>query len=67
MYDRIVSNPGILGGKPIVRGTPMSVEIILELMASGGTREELARLYPPLTVEDVEQALQYAADLSIYR
>lgn len=61
MFDRIVTVPGILGGKPIVRGTRMSVEVILEFIASGATREQIAAQYPPLTVEDVEQAIQYAA------
>ncbi len=61
MFDRIVSVPGILGGKPIVRGTRISVEIILEWMASGASLEEIVNNYPPLTKEDLEQALEFAA------
>ena len=61
MFDRIVSDPAILGGKPIVRGTRISVEIILEWMASGASRDDIVRNYPSLTVQDVEQALEFAA------
>ncbi len=39
MYQRIVSDSAILGGKPIVKGTRISVEFLLELFASGATRE----------------------------
>ncbi|WP_145026589.1 DUF433 domain-containing protein [Caulifigura coniformis] len=63
MYDRIVSVPGILGGKPIVRGTRMSVEFILEMLASGATREQIVETYPLLTIEDVEQGILFAAAL----
>ena len=61
MLDRITSDPAILGGKPIVRGTRISVELILEWVASGATRDEIVRRHPHLSIEDVEQALAYAA------
>lgn len=61
MFDRITANPAILGGKPIVRGTRISVEIILEWIASGATRDDIVRKHPHLTLIDVEQALAYAA------
>jgi uncharacterized protein (DUF433 family) len=61
MFVRITSDPAILGGKPIVRGTRISVEIILEWVASGATRDEIVRKHPHLTAADVEQALAYAA------
>ena len=61
MFDRIVSNPAILGGKPIVRGTRISVELILEWVASGATRDDILRKHPHLSAVDVEQALAYAA------
>jgi len=60
-YHRIVSDPEVLGGKPCVRGTRISVEFLLELMASGATQADIVREYPHLTAEDVEQALRYAA------
>ena len=58
MFDRIVSNPEILGGKPCIRGTRLSVEFIRELLASGSVDQLLVR-YPQLTREDVEQALRW--------
>ena len=61
MFDRIVRDPGILGGKPIIKGTRISVEIVLEWLASGGSREDIVRQYPHLTIADVEQAIAFAA------
>jgi uncharacterized protein (DUF433 family) len=61
MLDRITSNPAILGGKPIIRGTRISVEMILEWVASGATRDDIVRKHPHLSEADVEQALAYAA------
>lgn len=62
MFPRIVSDPAILGGKPIIKGTRISVEFILELCASGAGREEIVRQYPHLSAEDVEQAIRFAAN-----
>ena len=63
MYARIVSDPAVLGGKPVVKGTRISVEFLLELFASGAARAEVLKSYPNLTAEDVEEALRYAADV----
>jgi uncharacterized protein (DUF433 family) len=62
MFDRIVCNPAVLAGKPCIKGTRISVEFILELVASGGSRDEILRVYSHVTAEDVEQALRYAAE-----
>lgn len=61
MFDHIVSVNGILGGKPIIRGTRISVEFILELIASGGSVAEIVQNYPFLSQEDVRQAILFAA------
>lgn len=61
MFDRIVSVPDVLGGKPIIRGTRISVEFILELIVSGGSVSEIVRNYPFLKEDDVRQAVQFAA------
>jgi uncharacterized protein (DUF433 family) len=61
MFDRITSDSAILGGKPIIRGTRISVEMILEWMASGATRDQIVEKHPHLTPDDVEQAIGYAA------
>ena len=61
MFNHIVSNPEILHGKPCIRGTRINVEFILELMASGATRDDILRSYPHLTAEGVEEAIRYAS------
>ena len=58
---RIIANPGILGGKPIVEGTRLSVEHILGLLANGVSNEEIIAGYPELSEEDIRAALAYAA------
>lgn len=61
MFSRIVSNPAVLGGKPCIRDTRISVEFIVELMASGANIDDILRAYPHLSREGVEEALRYAA------
>ena len=61
MFTQIAYNPEILSGKPHIAGTRLSIEFILELFASGGTRDEILKVYPQLTAEAVEEALKYAA------
>ena len=60
MLKRITSNPKIFGGKPIVRGLRISVEMILSLLAQGETVEVILDDYPSLTREDVQACLAYA-------
>ncbi len=60
MEERIVRDPGILFGKPTIRGTRISVEFVMELIESGGTPEMIVKSYPHLTIVDIEQAIQYA-------
>ena len=60
--ERIVCNPDILVGKPTVRGTRLSVELILGWLAQGWTHEMLLEAYPQLTRDDVLAALAFAAD-----
>lgn len=57
----IISDPDILGGKPIVKGTRISVALILQCLASGMAREEILRAYPTLTKQGLDSALDYAA------
>jgi len=61
MIDRIIADPKILGGKPIVQGTRLSVEFILELLASDVPEEDILEDYPHLTREDIHACLRYAA------
>jgi uncharacterized protein (DUF433 family) len=62
MFQYITFDPKILGGKPHIRGTRLSIEFIMELFASGGTRDEIIRAYPQLMPEAIEEALRYAAN-----
>lgn len=62
MNDWIVSNAEVLGGKPCVRGTRISVEFVLELLASGATPAEILQSYPQLTRDSLAAAFQYAAE-----
>jgi len=61
MYEQITSDRAIFGGKPIIRGTRISVGMILEWIASGATRDDILNRHPQLTATGVEQALNYAA------
>ncbi len=56
----IVVDPDILAGKPVVRGTRLAVEFILELLAAGQSQDEILANYPGLTREDVLACLAYA-------
>lgn len=58
---RITANKEILGGKPIIKGTRISVEFILELLASGVTEDEILQDYPHITKDDIRACLEYAA------
>lgn len=61
--DRIIVDPHVLVGKPIVRSTRLSVDFLLGLMADGWTREEILENYPGLVAEDLVACLSYARDL----
>jgi uncharacterized protein (DUF433 family) len=61
--ERIVTDPDILVGKPTVKGTRLSVELILGWLAQGWTIDLLLENYPTLTRDDVLAALAFAADL----
>lgn len=60
LLRRITANPEIFGGKPIIRGMRVSVEMILSLLAQGVKAEEILADYPDLETEDIRACLQYA-------
>lgn len=64
LSDHIVLDPGILAGKPVIRGTRLAVEFILELLAAGESEKELLENYPGLTREDILACLSYASCLA---
>lgn len=57
----IISDPEILNGKPVVKGTRISVGLILQCLASGMSKEDILRGYPTLTREGLEATLDFAA------
>jgi uncharacterized protein (DUF433 family) len=63
--DHIHSDPGILGGKPVIRGTRISVELILEYLAEGADEDYILDAYSHITREQVRAAVQFAHDLLI--
>jgi uncharacterized protein (DUF433 family) len=62
--DRITVDPDICLGQPTIRGMRITVSLIVKLIASGMTKEEVIKSYPELDEEDIAQALRYAAWLS---
>lgn len=59
--ERITFDPDVMGGKPCIRGMRLTVGMIVGLVASGHTKEEILELYPYLETEDINEALAYAA------
>ena len=59
--ERITFNPNILGGKATIRGMRISVSLVLNLVASGMTTEEIIEEHPDLEAADIQAALRYAA------
>ena len=61
---RIVTEPGKMGGKPIIRGRRITPTMVLNMLANGGTRQQVLAAYPVLEDADIDACLLYAARLS---
>ncbi len=61
--DRITIDPKILVGKPIIRGTRVSVELVVELLGRGYTPQQIVEQYDHITAEDIQACLAYAAEI----
>jgi len=59
--DRIELDPGVLTGKPVVKGTRIAVEFVVDLLAQGWAEDAIIRNYPGLTSDDIRACLQYAS------
>ncbi len=59
--DRITHDPGVMGGRPCIRGMRVTVSTVIGLLAAGRTREDILKAYPYLEAQDIDQALAYAA------
>lgn len=65
-FSRIEINPQKKAGKPCIKGTRLTVFDILDYLSSGMSKDEIIENYPPLKIEDIVQALDYAKNNSIY-
>ena len=61
--DRIVIDPKVLVGKPVIKGTRIAVEFVIDLLARGWTPEQILGEYDHLTTEDIQACLAYASDI----
>ncbi|HEX4160507.1 MAG TPA: DUF433 domain-containing protein [Rhizomicrobium sp.] len=61
LLKRIVIDPEVMVGKPVIKGTRITVEHIMRELATGASTQEVLELYPHLTADDVRAALAYAA------
>ena len=61
-HDRIELNPDVMGGKPVIRGTRVPVEIVLRKLGAGVTPQSIIEDHPRLTLEDIHAAQAFAAD-----
>ena len=61
--ERIVIDPGILVGKPVIKGTRLAVEFIIDLLAQGWSEQDIVQNYPGLTREDIHACLAYASEI----
>jgi uncharacterized protein (DUF433 family) len=63
LSDRIVIDPRVLVGKPIVKGTRISVELVVDLLAKGWKEDQILDNYPNLTADDILACLAYASEV----
>jgi uncharacterized protein (DUF433 family) len=60
LLNRITINPKVMAGKPVIRGTRLTVEFILNLLAHGATMDEIIKEYQGLNIEDVRACILFA-------
>ena len=61
-HQRIVLDPAVLAGKPVIRGTRLSVDFIIGLLADGWSKADILRQYEGITRDDIAACLAYARD-----
>jgi uncharacterized protein (DUF433 family) len=60
--DHIVVDPRVLVGKPVIKGTRIAVELVIDLMARGYSKEQILDQYDHITAEDIQACLAYASE-----
>lgn len=63
LNERITTDPKVMVGKPVIRGSRLTVELILELLASGWSNEEILANYPGIELDDIHACLAYAKEV----
>ncbi len=63
MTERIVIDPNVMLGKPVIRGTRITVELLLRKLSEGASEADLLEAYPHLSQDDIRAAIKYAADV----
>lgn len=61
--ERVTVNPEVLVGKPVIKGTRIAVEFVIDLLARGWTAEQILKEYGHLTREDIQACLAYASEV----
>ncbi len=61
--ERISLDPQVLAGKPVIKGTRIAVELVIELLGNGWSQEQILDSYPNITSEDIRACLAYASDV----
>ncbi len=64
MFERITFDPRIMGGRACIRGTRITVSLVVNLVANGMEQSEILEEYPDLEIDDIRQALKYASFLA---
>lgn len=62
-HDRINIDPKVLVGKPVIKGTRIAVEFVVDLLGRGWTTEQILQEYDHLTPQDIQACLAYASDI----
>ncbi len=62
-HPRITADPAVLVGKPVIKGTRLAVELILDLLSNGWTQDQILTNYPGLKIDDLLACIAYAKDL----
>ncbi|MGO9600613.1 MAG: DUF433 domain-containing protein [Isosphaeraceae bacterium] len=62
-YERIVLDPKVMVGKPVIRGTRIPVELLVRMVGQGILENEILQEYPQLTIDDIRLGVTYAADV----
>ncbi len=61
-HQRIILNPDVLVGKPVIRGTRISVDLVIDLLARGYSKEQILQQYDHITADDIQACLAYASE-----